>query len=178
MDINKIKEYAFRMHKDVNQKYGKHEYSYHLQGVVNVLKEFIEHPNDILIAGAYLHDILEDTQGTKEEILKISNLEVLDIIEKLTDKEGSNRKERHLNTYYLIRENENAVTIKLCDRIFNIRECLKTDIVKAKMYLKEHDSFLFSLFDPREIQNKNLWIEYNKLIISIKDELNKCQKEK
>lgn len=169
INIEKVKEYAYRMHNDVNQLYGVHRYSYHLDGVANVLKSIIgAECHEELISAAYLHDILEDTKGTMNEILLLTNERVLDVVVRLTDKSGNSRKERHLNTYYLIRENEDAVIVKVADRIFNIRECILNNSNKAKMYFKENDGFKFALYDPRMKKCESIWTEYDNLILNIK----------
>ena len=80
----------------------------------------------------------------------------------MTDKEGKNRRERHLNTYAYIRENEEAVLVKLCDRISNIEESLKNQKENKKsMYKKEYSSFKFALYDPRHSIAKKLWDVYD-----------------
>lgn len=159
--MEKIINFVKEKHKD--QKYGEKSYFYHLEGVAKVAEEFLSsYPRIIQLKKAcYLHDILEDTDISKKELFNIVSSDIIDIIERVTDKDGKNRKERHLKTYYLTREKEEAVLVKLCDRIFNIREGNK-----IKLYKKEKDYFKFSLFDPRHSYAKSLWKEYDRLLSS------------
>lgn len=108
------------------------------------------------------HDLLEDTDTTVDELKEYLSEDIIDIILRVTDKEGKNRKERHLNTYFLIREKEEAVIVKLCDRIANMNENLFPRNKMHNMYFKkEKDYFKFALYDPRHVYAKKLWKEYD-----------------
>jgi (p)ppGpp synthase/HD superfamily hydrolase len=157
---------AEKKHSLNNQKFDVHDYIFHLKGVAEVVLEFLsKHPNiDKLMKIAYLHDILEDTDTTIDELLSVVDISIVDCIKLLTDKKGKNRKDRHLNTYYLIRESESAVIVKLADRIFNIRYSISNKNNLAKMYFKEADIFKFALYDPRHPYTKDLWKEYDNLV--------------
>ena len=71
--IDKAKEFAIKAHG--NQKYGKLPYEYHLQQVVSKLmlwRDFNAFPiTDEYIAVAWLHDVLEDTDVSCEQIYEL-----------------------------------------------------------------------------------------------------------
>ena len=164
-----LRKFVFNKHK--GQKYHTFEYSYHIMKVVKVGEEFlINHPQFQSIKELlYCHDLKEDTDATDEEILKYTNPMVLDWINRLTDKPGKNRKERHLNTYYLIREKEESVLGKLCDRIANMRACVEFKTNQGNMYIKEADSFKMALYDPRHSYATKLWEAYDLEVKNLKN---------
>lgn len=161
--------------KHEGQKYdeNKNYFQVHIKGVVKVGERLYGNTPiwGLLKPLLFLHDSKEDTDITDEEILEVSNPVVLDLVNRLTDKDGKNREERHLNTYYLIQEKEIAVCGKLCDRIFNIRYSLKNKSSKGKMYLKEAKSFKFALFKPSHEHPyaQKAWQEYDKLVKELKN---------
>src|SRR5574343_375545 len=87
---------ATTAHKD--QMYGDKPYIYHLQYVVEVLKRFNISDENILVAGL-LHDIVEDTDTTVFAITAMFGSRVADLVHRVTNEEGKNRRERHEKTY-------------------------------------------------------------------------------
>ena len=151
-----------------NKKYGDKNYLVHLLDVENFVIELYENylRIDFLRLLALGHDLLEDTNATKEELLKMISSDIIDLIERLTDKEGKNRKERHLKTYPYIREKEEAVIVKIADRVSNIRNSIKTNNKsKLSMYKKEYDTFKSALYDDRHSLAKKAWDVYDNLDI-------------
>jgi (p)ppGpp synthase/HD superfamily hydrolase len=139
----KAKLFAKEKHK--HQKYGEHEYDVHFLEVYSLVKKY--HGSFNAIVASLLHDTIEDTQTTKEEISQEFSTHIANIVERLTDKPGKNRTERHLKTYHLIRQCEDATLVKLCDRLANMSFCLRMkDYAKAKMYVKEYMAFKFALY--------------------------------
>lgn len=147
--VKSARDYAFSMHKG---GYGKHPYSHHLNMVVDELLEVIEcideEKQPILIAAAYLHDVVEDCPETNISIIEDRfGKKVSEIVWALTNDTG---KRASVEYYEKIAENPLAQIIKLCDRIANVKHCLnlngdadeKTSFDKMNMYLKENDSFI------------------------------------
>ena len=76
MNIVEIaKEYAFRKHREVNQKYDDKCYTYHLQCVYSIAKEYIhlipEKDRDDVLASAFLHDVIEDARENYNDALTL-----------------------------------------------------------------------------------------------------------
>lgn len=130
-----------------SQKYGEElPYSYHLGCVVNVLKRFGVQDEDILIAG-WLHDSLEDTSATMLQLEAAFGRRVADLVHRVTNESGKNRKERHEKTYPKILASDDAITLKLADRIANIEHSVDNDDKdKLKMYKKEYQAFRSKLY--------------------------------
>jgi (p)ppGpp synthase/HD superfamily hydrolase len=151
----------FAHDKHLNQMYGDNNYDVHFLEVVSNLKLYGASFEEI-IAG-YLHDTIEDTATTSEEIEQKFNKEIADIVSLLSDKPGKNRTERHLNTYYLIRQNKKATMVKLCDRLANMKQCLRSqDKKKSQMYVKEYMQFKFALYSNIP-EHASVWLDLDQV---------------
>ena len=144
---------AFALERHGEQDHGCLKIGDHLADVAeNVRKHYDPHSNMSdprqVIAAAWLHDILEDTQTKRHEISDRFGYRVKTIVDALTDKEGKNRMERHLHTYYLISKDPDATLIKLCDRRHNQERSIKHGEHWMAMYLKEFIYFKFALWQP------------------------------
>lgn len=85
MDIvTKAKEFASEVHKDhVRNDEVKTPYIFHLEEVAELIKE--SGGSDLEIAAGWLHDTVEDTQTTIEDIFREFGKEIGDIVEGVTD---------------------------------------------------------------------------------------------
>lgn len=134
---------AATAHKD--QMYGDKPYTFHLAHVVEVLMRFKVTDENILVAG-WLHDTVEDTDTTVFHITAMFGARVADLVHRVTNEEGKNRRERHEKTYPKIQADDDAITLKLADRIANIEASLALDPDKLKMYAKEYKGFRDKLY--------------------------------
>lgn len=153
---------AYALERHGEQEHGCLKIADHLADVAwNVRQHYDAHVNVLepedLIAAAWLHDILEDTPTTLEEVEEKFGFAVANIVNLLTDKKGRNRLERHLRTYHAIRTDPDATLIKLCDRRHNQDRSLKHGEHWMAMYLKEYNYFKFALWTPHKF--KKLWDE-------------------
>lgn len=121
------------------QKYGDQPYGKHLAHVVEVLLRFGIRDED-MVAAAWLHDSVEDTEMSLLQIEATFGKRTKDLVHRVTNEEGKNRKERHIKTYPKIAESDDAITLKLADRIANTESSID-DKDKLKMYQKEYKSF-------------------------------------
>jgi len=149
---------SFAVEKHGNQKYGKYPYEVHLINVVNVLLS-----NDILPdteinidlwSSAWLHDVLEDTDTTRDEIIDKFGANIFEIVWSLTDGEGENRKEKKQIMYEKLILNQNAIIIKLADRIANLEfSIINNNLEKIKLYVDENDDlnkYLVNIITEKE----------------------------
>lgn len=104
--------------------------------------------NPKIIAACYLHDVLEDTDATYDELSQEFDYIVASIVSNVTDEEGGNRFERWLKTAPKIRSSSSSIFVKLCDRHSNMTQSLKTGHSTLGMYVKEYPVFKASLYDP------------------------------
>lgn len=145
--IEKARVFAIRAHG--KQKYEDQPYEYHLRQVEELAKDF-ELSENVRVA-AWLHDVLEDTDVFFEDVMVAFGIKVFDLVNSVTNEGGGNRKDRLQRTYQKIRRNPEAVALKLCDRIANVRACIHFSNNKLmKMYVKEQEDFEKALRRPGE----------------------------
>lgn len=139
-----------------NQSYDIYPYMYHIKMVVEIAQE-LGFDEDIQIA-CTLHDVLEDSDLSFNDIKKNFGEMIAQIVYDVTDELGKNRKERKRNTYPKIRSNWRACVVKICDRIANIRHSSDYNREKFEMYKDESAAFERALRckdeDMSEIQIK------------------------
>lgn len=151
-----------------NQMYGSDQpYSVHLQSVVDVLKELGHGSNTELLCAAWLHDVLEDTTESPASLLESGVTPyVLALVDAVTNEPGKNRAERHAATYPRITRMPEAVTLKIADRIANIRASIESRPDLLKMYIREHKGFFNALTDNSAgMMNYREWTALQRLIV-------------
>ena len=174
--ITKAREFAMTAHGD--QKYGDMPYVAHLDQVASWLPLFGY--DDTASSGhgdqyqvAYLHDVLEDTDVTEEDLRQAGFGEfVIEAVKFVTDEDGPNRKTRKRLTYRRMQDQlldmDGPVAhtvgrdIKVADRLANLSVGLGTqNYGLLKMYLKERDTFWLALLGS---VNYPWWQEYESLM--------------
>ena len=139
---------AFASVKHKGQKYGQNDpYTKHLAHVAEVLRRFKFNTEDLQVA-AWLHDTVEDTDATVSQIETMFGRKVADIVGRVTNEPGKNRKERHAKTYPKIQASLDATTLKLADRIANMEVSVEDSSTQLEMYRKEHKAFKSLLYKP------------------------------
>jgi len=158
---------AFALQRHGDQKYGDGKpYIVHLEAVAENVKKWgwilkIDALVMVdLVNAALLHDVLEDTPTTREELSETFNPQVAELVWRVSNEAGVNRKERHRLTHVKTRVSKLAVFLKLMDRISNVEEF---DPRFKKMYRKEHAGFKESLY-LAEDDFDEIW-DYLKIIV-------------
>ena len=140
------RDYAIEKHAD--QKYGEHPYSFHLDAVYEITLE-IGLGEDYQIA-AYLHDVLEDTTTTREDMQKIFGEHITNMVYAVSGF-GASRSERQADMKRKINEYPAAIDLKMADRLANLRSSQINKPSLFKTYCKEHE-ILKELFKKGSIQ--------------------------
>lgn len=119
----------------VDQKYGEYDYfNYHLCGVVSSMEQ--SHLSGECLIVGYLHDILEDTECTENEILENFNQDVLDTVIALT--KGYYGEEDRKDYLKRVSKNKIASVVKMHDMSFNMLNCFKESrFGKMNKYLSD-----------------------------------------
>ena len=149
------REYAIKCHTDTNHFYDKDKpYEVHLTMVSLIAMKFSQlipqGDFDEVIAGCWVHDVIEDCRQTYNDVSEATNRTVAGLAYALTNEKGRNRAERGSNKYYLdMILIPNAVFIKICDRIANVEYSKQSESPMLKMYAKEQDKFEGILYDER-----------------------------
>lgn len=131
----RAKKVAMSAHANQYRDDGKKPYFVHPSNVVNIIQAAGGHGN-VLIASAWLHDVVEDTEWTIEEIYDIFGKEVAETVSMLTlhlphyPKDFSKEKRMELKTLALIGKtfgmSYKAKIIKIADRIDNLLSAEET----------------------------------------------------
>lgn len=147
--ISKARSLAFAYHK--KQRYGNYPYSKHLEAVAKVAQFFSymipEEDQDDVICASYLHDILEDTLCTQDEILRALNPRILLIVKLLT--KNSSNLEEYFNQ---VAQDDLAIFVKLCDRYSNVLACVQDgNLGKLSKYNEQNPAFIRILLRKKYI---------------------------
>jgi (p)ppGpp synthase/HD superfamily hydrolase len=156
--LEQVKAFADQAHGEQMRKYAPERYIAHPIRVMNRCAQYTSDRN--VLAAALLHDVLEDTQVKKEEILNFfheltskENAErILHLVEELTDiftKENypnwNRYKRKQKEAARLEKVSGEAQTIKYADVIDNSVEIVEQDPDFAKRYLSEARKLLAAL---------------------------------
>lgn len=138
MNIEEFKRFTIQKH-GVQQRKHRTPYYLHPFAVAKLLENNgfnIEYQ----IVGLF-HDLIEDTDTTYEDIVKISNLNIANAVRLLTKEKGYNMSE------YIKRINENDIAkiVKLADRIHNLSEAHFASVDFRKKYISETNKWYISL---------------------------------
>ena len=169
--IEKAEEFATQAHKGQKRKGGKDvPYITHPRAVAEILKS-INAPSEI-VAGGWLHDVVEDTDITLHEIGQTFGKQVMTVVDFVTEKDttfpikGIERtkswKSRKVSYIHRIKDAPiEAVIVAAADKLHNLRDTL-ADYDKHgdgvwKMFNSQKDSqwwyytTLISVFHKREV---------------------------
>lgn len=144
--IEKARIFATKAHASIDQrrKYTNEAYIVHPAEVAQIV-ESVPHTK-AMVAAAWLHDVVEDTPITLEEIYTEFGQEIGDLVEMLTDiskPEDGNRKTRKaIDCEHTAKASPEAKTIKLADLISNTTSIVEYDPGFAKVYLREKELLL------------------------------------
>ena len=123
--IERAFELAFQKHKDQLRKSGE-PYIIHPIEVAYILAKWQTGPRTI--ASGLLHDIIEDTEITKEEISELFDEEIAEIVDgvtKLTKLQYKSKEkqqaENHRKMLLAMSKDIRVILVKLADRLHNIR---------------------------------------------------------
>ena len=134
---SRARAFAVRAHGNQQRKYEKVPYVTHLDRVVALLKDH-DYDAQHLVAAAYLHDTLEDTETTLQQLIDEFGGEVAELVYWLSDLEKGTRKTRKkMSAWRLSRAPLEAKLIKLADLADNTPSIVEHDPDFAKVYLAE-----------------------------------------
>ncbi|HVJ53296.1 MAG TPA: HD domain-containing protein [Aliidongia sp.] len=121
-------EFAALKHTDQRRKGERGEpYVNHLAEVAVLLAEATHGDDPILIAGGLLHDTLEDTETTYEELEASFGPEIAHLVKEVTDDTSLPRADRkRLQIEKTPGKSARARQIKIADKISNLRALLRT----------------------------------------------------
>jgi len=154
-------EFAKVEHERINhqRKYSGQPYAVHLSAVAKIVATVTD--DEEMIAAAWLHDIVEDTPATLNEIEREFGMPVAQLVRELTDvskpSDGNREKRKAIDREHLNYASARGQTIKLADLIDNCKDITKHDKRFARTYINEMNSLLkvLSKGDERLIRQAN-----------------------
>lgn len=169
---NKALEFAREKHKgQIRKNNTPIEYITHPINVANLVKKYANNAVNIddLVSSAYLHDTLEDTNTTYEELICNFGNIISNLVKELTNNDVL-KKEMGKTKYLSMKManmSEDALIIKLCDRLDNVSSLYDTNKAFIDKYLRETISILNYI-----INNRNLNTIHLNIINDINKEVN------
>jgi (p)ppGpp synthase/HD superfamily hydrolase len=143
MTLDKAVNFALERHGD--QEYGKNSgipYSYHLAMVDNNFTRRNGYGfNDTARLAVWLHDVVEDTETTLEEVAELFGSRIAHSVDCLTKRAGESYDD------YLIRVNSDdlACEIKFCDSSANMMQSISEgNFERAMKYLRVLEKLRFT----------------------------------
>ena len=125
-----LKAARFASLKHVTQKRkgaAAEPYLNHLIEVAELVSTALTEPDTNLIAAALLHDTIEDTRTTKEELVQEFGADIASLVAEVTDDKSLPKAERkRLQIEHAPHLSARAQTIKIADKISNLRGILFT----------------------------------------------------
>ena len=171
---DKALEFAREKHKGQMRKNNTPvEYITHPINVANLVKKYANNKENIddLVSSAYLHDTLEDTNTTyKELICNFGNL-ISKLVKELTNNDVL-KKEMGKTKYLSMKMasmSDDALIIKLCDRLDNVSSLYDTNKAFIDKYLRETISILNYIIDNRSLNaiHLNIISDINKEVNNV-----------
>ena len=158
---NKALEFAREKHKGQMRKNNTPvEYITHPINVANLVKKYANNAVNIddLVSSAYLHDTLEDTNTTYEELICNFGNIISNLVKELTNNDVL-KKEMGKTKYLSMKManmSEDALIIKLCDRLDNVSSLYDTNKAFIDKYLRETISILNYIINSRNLNTIHL----------------------
>jgi (p)ppGpp synthase/HD superfamily hydrolase len=152
MLLDKAIEYAVEKHKGQYRKKTKNiPYVIHVFDVMQRLF-FFGIKDEKTLASAILHDVIEDTEATKEDVEREFGKDIANIVQELTvpvevKEKGFEAKKENLNNLAKTGSYE-SLLIKFVDRTYNVENfVVDNDKEYAYKYYHQADAVFNSLFD-------------------------------
>ena len=146
--IEKAAAIAARGHKEQVRKHGAVPYIVHPFMVSRLLEK--HGFRDEVVAAGLVHDVLEDTDVTPDEIEKELGTEVLDLVQGLSEEKELPWEDRKLGYIELVRKGSDDVkAISVADKVHNM-----TNMLHA--YEEMGDELWVAFSRPKE---KRVWFE-------------------
>lgn len=169
--IRRAIEFAKEAHKGQLRKYTHEPYIVHPISVALLVHDTMDHVDydDDMVIAALLHDVLEDTNRTYNDIEREFGTNVAVMVEHLTDiskpEDGNRATRKQIDLLHTASASPKAKSVKLADLIDNHKSITQYDPDFAKVYMHEMESLLDVLGDGNKRlfhMARSLVLEYHK----------------
>lgn len=134
-------EYAAHQHRNQRRQPGDVPYINHPIGVARLIEDVGGVHDPLILAGALLHDTVEDTQATPEDLISRFGTEVASVVAEVTDDKGLSKVARKKHQIvHAATLSDPARVIKLADKLYNLRSTTVNpiptwDLMRIRGYL-------------------------------------------
>lgn len=149
--ISRARDFAFKAHNAIGhrRKYADEPYTTHLERVAQLVASVVD--DRAMIAAAYLHDTIEDTETTIDDIRATFDDDVAYLVGFLSDvsrpEDGNRALRKKLDRERIAKGDARVHTIKLADLIDNSISIQANDPRFARVYMAEKRQLLDVLND-------------------------------
>lgn len=172
--MNEALEFAKKRHEGQTREDGSAYISHPIQVAEIVKRYFSNYPRiNELITAAYLHDTVEDTNTTIDEIKYKFGEYVAYLVDGVTNDKIMKQKMGKINYLCnkMLEMNEDTLNLKLCDRLANILDLNTASVTFAEKYEIETIVIINYL-----LCNRNITYIQKEIIQEIKENINNLRK--
>ena len=128
VNLARAADYAARQHVAQRRKgWAAEPYVNHLLEVLALLAEATEGCDVVLLMGGLLHDTLEDTDATYEDLVRHFGEDVAALVAEVTDDKSLKKEERkRLQVETTAGKTNRAKLLKIADKISNLRGLMRS----------------------------------------------------
>lgn len=135
--LARARSFAAAKHAGQQRRYKDAPYHVHLEQVAVILSQH-GYDSPVILAAAYLHDTVEKTETSFEELIETFGPEVSELVYWLTDAQDESKETRALlSAWRLARAPLEAKLIKLADMIDNTQDIAEHDREFARAFAAE-----------------------------------------
>lgn len=158
--VSKARKYAKIAHKGQTRLDGTPFVAHPFRVAENVRKYALNRDTTILEVAAYLHDTVEDTDVTIDEIINLFGSEVGKLVLEVTNDDAM--KNKLGKTAYLsekmLHMSDDGLFLKLCDRLDNISDLDNTEVEFRMRYSAETLEVLSNVVAVRKLKMEHLMV--------------------
>ncbi len=165
-DVLKAAHFAAQKHAGQRRKGATAEpYINHLIEVAELVSSALPEPDTNLVIAALLHDTIEDTGVTKEELIQTFGADVAELVVELTDDKALPKVERkRLQIVDAPKKSVRAQVIKVADKISNVRAVLSSPPADwGPQRKREYFDWAKQVVDALTAPNQALKAEFERL---------------
>ena len=165
-DVLEAAHFAAQKHAGQRRKGATAEpYINHLIEVAELVSSALSEPDTNLVIAALLHDTIEDTGVTKEELIQTFGADVAELVVELTDDKALPKAERkRLQIVDAPKKSVRAQVIKVADKISNVRAILSSPPADWSAQRKrEYFEWAKQVVDALTAPNQKLKAEFERL---------------
>ena len=164
--VERARQFATAAHRGVGQlrKYTGQPYEEHLRRVAALVQGFTDDRE--MIAAAWLHDVVEDTPATIEDVEREFGAGVRELVDALTDvsrpDDGNRAVRKARDREHLAAASPRAQTVKLADLIDNCDDICRHNSGFGRIFLEEMGELLGVLTRADPALLKRAWAMHAK----------------